>query len=405
MTKLKLFYLRSIFLSLMLAAAAAGATIWWRGRPERYLREAERCLAEGSPNLAVGWLDVPERVAATRDRARTPSCAIALAGGRPKEAVGPLQQVDPSGPWAAEAAFWKGRTLYSVGNTPLAIVWLRTAPVDRPSDPETLRWLAAAAYDLGDQRTVLELLKALTRLEPRDARAWRMLALVTQEEPDSGVPELNAARTAYETTLAIDRDQPRVRWELAGVLVKLGQYDQAEQQLALCRGRVPDADHAELLAECAYARGESDRCRAIVDAGLTKAPNHPGLRVRVRAHRPVPRPAPGGHRGPRPGRGRRPLQLAAVVHAERDSPAGRARDEADRDGARAAELKGAVVTMSNLCAEAARSPLDAGVRIKLGRLCEFLGKRELAASWYRAALACDPRSPEARAALALLSPR
>ena len=56
--------------------------------------------------------------------------------------------------------------------------------------------------------------------------------------------------------------------------------------------------------------------------------------------------------------------------------------------------------MSDLNDQAARAPDDPEVRLRLGQLCESLGKPELAASWYRAALACDPRSAEARAALA-----
>ena len=79
-------------------------------------------------------------------------------------------------------------------------------------------------------------------------------------------------------------------------------------------------------------------------------------------------------------------------------------DEADRDNARAAELKQAVVTMSRLNAEAADHPTDADVRIRIGHICESLGKPELAASWYRAALACDPRSADALAALRALAP-
>ena len=230
--------------------------------------------------LAAPWLELPERSTATRDRALILRARVALAGGRPKTAVGPLQRVDPLGPWAAEAAFWKGRTLYAVGNMPLAIAWLRTALAARPTDAETLRWLAAAAYDLGDLRTVLESLKALTSLKPDDARAWRTLALVTREEPDGGEPELNAARIAYEKALALDPDQPRVRLEMADVLVKLGRYVEADRQLTLCRGRVPEADQADLLAQSAWLQGERDRCRRFVDAGLAAAPNHPGLLAR-----------------------------------------------------------------------------------------------------------------------------
>jgi tetratricopeptide (TPR) repeat protein len=390
---------------LALALAAAGATSWWHGRPERHLGEAERRLAEGAWESAAPWLELPERSAATRDRALILRARVALASGRPGTAVAPLQRVDPLGPWAAEAAFWKGRTLYAVGNTPLAIAWLRTALAARPTDAESLRWLAAAAYDLGDQRTVLESLKALTSLKPDDARAWRTLALVTREEPDGGEPEMNAARIAYEKALSLDPDQPRVRLEMADVLVKLGRYVEADHQLALCRVKVPAADYADLLAQSAWMRGEPDRCRTIVAAGLAAAPNHPGL-LALRGLIAQ-------------SEGRLNIAVENFDHAVAADPfnprwlymrsgvlrgLGR-RDEADRDGTRAAELKKAVITMSNLCAVAADQPLDSGVRIRLGQLCEFLGKRELAASWYRAALACDPRNEEARSALAMPSAR
>ena len=49
-------------------------------------------------------------------------------------------------------------------------------------------------------------------------------------------------------------------------------------------------------------------------------------------------------------------------------------------------------------------PHDAGVRYELGRLCVDLGKPDLAASWYRAALACDPKHEAARIGLRALSP-
>jgi tetratricopeptide (TPR) repeat protein len=391
----------SAFVLIVLASVGAGGVCWWRCRPERHLGEAERLLADGRSERAAAWLELPERVPATRDRARILRARIALAVGRPKEAVEPLQQVDPQGRWASEAAFWKGRTLYAVGNTPLAIAWLRTALADRPADAETLRWLAAAAYDLGDRRTVLESLKALTGLDPGDARAWRTLALVTREEPDGGEPELYAARMAYEKALALDRDQPKIRVELAEVLLKLAQYEEADRELALCRGRVPESDRAHLLAQSAWARGDRDGCRAMVDAGLAATSGHPGLL----AQRALIAQS----------EGRLAEALGDFDRAVAADPynsrwlymrsgalrsLGR-RAEADRDGARAAELKGAVISMSSLCDQAADHPLDPAVRIRLGSLCKFLGKFELAVSWYRAALACDPRDPEARAALAM----
>src|SRR5262249_53358559 len=157
---------------------------WWRGRPERHLAEAERHLAEGSWSAVGAWLELPERTAATRDRALILRARAAVEAGRPGDAVTPLRAVDPRGRWAAQAACWKGRAPSAAGTPPLAIAWFRSALASRPGDAEPLRWLAAAAYDLGDQRTVMTALKALTAVAPRDARAWRTLALVVREEPD-----------------------------------------------------------------------------------------------------------------------------------------------------------------------------------------------------------------------------
>jgi hypothetical protein len=80
-------------------------------------------------------------------------------------------------------------------------------------------------------------------------------------------------------------------------------------------------------------------------------------------------------------------------------------DEADRDAARSAELKQAAVRLSDLTGEATRRPDDPDVRIRLGRVCEVLGRPALAATWYRAALACDPRNDEARSALTAVTAR
>jgi tetratricopeptide (TPR) repeat protein len=395
---------RTIYLAgAAILAMSAGAAAWWHVRPEVHLAESSSRLDVGDWDAAAAWLELPERVPATRDRALILRARIALASGRPKDAVAPLQGVDAGGPMAADAAFWKGRTLYAVGNTPMAIAWLRTALEARPGDAEALRWLAAAAYDLGDRRTVMESLRTLTRLEPGDSRAWRTLALVTREEPDGGEPELDAARATYERSLRLDPAQPRARWELADVLLRLGRHDEAARHLEACRGGVPEADRIDLLAQVAWLRGDRRGCRALIDAALAVAPGHPGLRARraliaqsegrlADAVADLDRAVAGD-----PGEPRWLYMRGGALRA-----LGR-RDEADRDGARAAELKAAVVAMSGLCDEAARRPLDPAVRIRLGRLCETLGKRELAASWYRAALACDPRSEEARAALAASS--
>jgi tetratricopeptide (TPR) repeat protein len=371
-----------------------GGYSWWRGRPERHLARAAEALSDGDPSGAVGWLDLPESSPTTRDRALILRAWLSVERGDLAGSARALDRVDPDGPAAADLAYWKGRTLYSARRTLPAMAWFRTALERRPAFADASRWLAAAAYDIGDRATALTALESVTRLEPDDARAWRTLGLIFKENV-----EWERARTAFENSLASDGDQPGVRLDLAEVLLKLGDAVEADHQLARCAGRVPEAARAALLAESYKLRDDLPAQRLAVEAGLATAPEHPGLLTQLALIE--------------LGDGRPDAALLRLDRAVAADPfasqaiyqrgtvlrvLGRG-DEARRDFDRAAELKKGLETMSKLNEEAANAPHDADVRYRLGRLCVDLGKPELAASWYRASLACNPAHAEARFAL------
>ena len=187
----------------MLVAVGVGVP-WWRARPERHLARAERALGEGDHGTALGWLTLPETVAQTRDRALLLRARVAVEQGNLSGAVRALDQVDPHGPRAAKFAFWKGRTLYAARQPMLAMVWLEKALELAPGDADAHRWLAAAAYDLGDRRAAIAALEAVTRLCPDDARPWRTLGLIFKENEAN-----ERARVAFEAALARDLGQDR----------------------------------------------------------------------------------------------------------------------------------------------------------------------------------------------------
>jgi Flp pilus assembly protein TadD len=308
--------------------------------------------------------------------------------------------MNPEGPCAADSAFWRGRTLYAARQPLLAMTWFIAASKRHPDDADTYRWLAAAAYDLGNRQTAVSALETVTRLEPRDARAWRTLGLIFKESV-----EYERARDALEKSLSINGSQPGVRLDLAEARLKLGDVAGAERELASCQGQVPEGRRAELLAECRRIRGDLAGLRAAVAAGLAAAPRHPGLLVqRAQIDLADSRPAEA---------------LASLDRAVAADPyrpeaiylrgvvlrrLGRT-EQARRDLARAEELNKGLAEMSALNGRAERAPHDADIRCRLGRLCVELGKLELAASWYRAALACDPNHAEARLGLNALRPR
>jgi tetratricopeptide (TPR) repeat protein len=388
-------------LAVAISAALAAAAGWWiQGRPARALAAAERAIGSGDRAMALAWLDLAESDRMTREDALLLRARVALMAGHPDEAVAPLNRVRADGPRAADAALWKGRTLYSAGQTLLSIGWFRLAAQLRPADAEARRWLAAAAYDQGAVTLAVAALAAVTRLCPTDARAWRTLATIQR---DYG--HLDLAGIAYRETLRLDPDQPAVRLEYAGCLAAGGAFEDAEGELARCRGRVDEPHWAYMKASCLRGRGEVEAFKGLVRESADRFPNHAGLlgfrgsverldgrwdeavRWLDRAVAADPFSAEHWHQ--------RGLVLAGLGRKE----------EAARDRGQAGRLIAATRDLSRLDERASRRPDDAGVRCQLGRTCSLLGKTELAVSWYRAALACDPANVEARAGLRALRPR
>jgi tetratricopeptide (TPR) repeat protein len=384
----------------LVALSVGSGVFWWRGRPERHLAWAEGAVREGDPDEALAWLAVPEATAGTRDRAFLLRARVAVERGRLSEAVGALEKVDPDGPSAADFAFWKARTLYEARQPVLAMNWFATALKRRPDHADSYRWLASAAYDVGNRSTAVSALETVTRLQPKDVHVWRTLGLIFKEDVD-----YVRARDAFERALALDRTQPAVRLELAETLLELGDVARAERELAACRGRVEEGRRAERLAECFRMRGDLAGLRATVAAGLATAPDRPGLLAeKAQIDLADGRPAEALERLDRaveadPYRAATIYQRGVVLRL-----LGRG-DEAVRDFARAEALNKGLAEMSALNQQAERAPRDADIRYRLGRLCADLGKPELAASWYRAALACDPKHAAARFELGLNTPR
>ncbi|RUL87575.1 tetratricopeptide repeat protein [Tautonia sociabilis] len=385
-----------------LALVAGGGWWWWDGRADRHLERALRFLEDGRPESAAAWLAVPEADPRTEDRALLLRARVALMRGRPGDAIGPLDRIPEGGPLGAEVAFLKGEVLRATGNLPDAIAWFRRSLRRRPDDPDCLRSLAAASYDLGDLETVLQALQDLTRVLPGDSAAWRTLGLVRMELPDAGEQAMIEAVSAYRTSLGIDPHQPAVRLELADLLARQGAYSEALDQLDACRGRVPEADRLALLARISWERGDRSATASILDEARSHRLEHPelfalaGLLAQAEGRNDEAEGWFDLAVASAPFDFRRYVQRATFLRT-----LGRL-DEADRDARRADELKQALLAMSSLNAEAAARPLDPDVRCRLGLLCEQLGKPQLAASWYRAALSCDPNHSDARSLLAEL---
>ncbi len=381
----------------LVVVVGAAVWVWISGRPERHLAQAKSLISEGEPSEALAWLDLPESTPTTADRALILRARVAVEYHELGEAVNALNRVDPHGPEAADFAYWKGRTLYEASQPLLALNWFEIASNLRPDDADSARWVACAAYDLGDRSTTVRALEIVTRLAPEDSRVWRTLGTIFLENV-----EYEQARPAFERSLALDRAQPQVRLELAETLVKLGDADAAIRELGLCKGRVPEGHRAELLAESLLIKGDVDGFRLAITTGLASAADHPGLLTQQATLDLA--------------EGRPELALSHLDRAVKADPyrtqtfyqrgltlrrLGRVADS-DRDSERVLALNQNLAAMSALNDQASENPHDPQIRYRLGQLCLDLGKPEIAASWFRATLACDPKHEAARQALSKL---
>ena len=82
---------------------------------------------------------------------------------------------------------------------------------------------------------------------------------MTLEDPEGGERECDLAIQAYERSLRLDPGQPRVRLELAEVLVHVGRFDEAERQLRDCERHIPKSEWSDLMSQIAWGKGDRER--------------------------------------------------------------------------------------------------------------------------------------------------
>lgn len=373
---------------------ASGLGFWRSGRHERSLSAASIAIEAQEWDEAIVCLDLAETNPKTRDRALLLRVRAMLAMGRPREAVKPLDELNPDGPLGAEVAFWKGRTLFAAGQSLLSVPWFQLAAAKKPGDPEIFRWLAASAYEQGAVSIALPALETVLRLEPEDARAWRTLAAIHKD-----YARFEQARDAYQEAAKLGGIDASARLEYAECLVNLAAYDEAEKQLKWPVGRAGEGAKACLQARCLRGRGETDGFEAFVREQAARFPKHAEL-LGLRSLADI-----------RQGEFASALawldQAVAADPYRAESYYRRSqvltrlerREEAEADRRKAEQLNNAVAEIAKLDELASRKPGDAALRSELGKLCATLGRFPLAASWYRAALACDPAHDEARRGL------
>ena len=270
-------------------------------------------------------------------------------------------------------------------------------------DPEnrlSRRWLAVAAYDLGAVGMAAEELLKLAAADPTDGRSYRLLGLI-EKDREQFAPSVEYYRESLRRQPdPADRDE--MLEELGESLLKLNRFDEALEAMeplpetvvvlnlrATCQAGVGDTEgqaaslaRARQLAPTDLKTLVASAARSTSDGDLEGAIGW--LRRAVDNH---------------PYDSQAHYLLAQAL--ERTGAAEEAKDQFRLfEQWRAIEQE-----FTELHNTANGDPTNAKLRMQLGDLAVKLAKPELAATWYRAALALDPRLDPARRALERLTPR
>lgn len=279
---------------------------------------------------------------------------------------------------AGQAAYQLG----AAGNAKLH--WEEALRVD-PLSVSAHRWLGAMYYDLGAMDNAILHLQAVSMLVPEDPRPDRLIALINHdyERPDEAIPH-------YEETLRRDPNQSDVDdiWlEFAECQLKQREYDAAVESLGHCEDS-PRKDR--LFAECQMNLGELEQAKMLAQRALENAPkdidvlqlNSQIALIDGDVEQSIQWLFTASEIDPYKHSVR--TQLAQLL--------GRVgRDEESSAQARIAEeLQQKWQRFSDLQIDAINQMTNAAIRHEIGVLASQLGKPELAATWFRAALAIDP---------------
>ena len=146
-----------------------------------------------------------------------------------------------------------------------------------PDDPDFLYGRSLAYERTGDIDAAVADLRRMVDMDGEDARALNALGYILTNHST----RYREALGYIERALALQPDDPAIIDSMGWVQFRLGNYERARGYLQRAFDRQPDPEVAAHLGEVYWQLGQQDRARAIWDAALADAPEHPALRETV----------------------------------------------------------------------------------------------------------------------------
>ena len=382
-------------------AVAAGLSLWaW----SRSTGDAGQQLGRGLTLLAKNETREAYKIArqlqsnpASVPQGELLAGAILLQTGQFEPALRTLVVPSKHDATATMAYTLSAEAYYKLGRWGEAVLAAQEALKREPDNLMARRWLVAGAYDLGSVGLAAEELLKLAEAEPRSGRAHRLLGLIEKDREQFAPAVDFYCESLRRQPDAPDR--PEILEELGDCLVKLNRFDEA---LAALEELPETVGVLNLRATCQAGLGETEAQAATLARARELEPSH--LKTLVAS---AARATADGDLD------QAIVWLsAAVEHHPHDSQAhyllaqGLERSgEAERAKEQFQlfeQWQAVEQEFTELHNTASAEVSNANLRLRLGDLALKLAKPELAGTWYRAALALDPRLEAARRGLETL---
>lgn len=308
---------------------------------------------------------------------------VRIGQGRPDGALNALEKLSKESRNRFEVKILKGRAFLLNGNAALALEQFELAQLEKPEDPESLRGLAGALYDLGSLDRAINLLSTFLKNHP-DALSFRFAGQISKELGRS-----EEAGEYFNQALEAGLP-PMLRGEVAMDLldVQLDRNDtrQANQTWKTYLEEAPEsAKKSALLGRLRMLEGKWEEAAPLLDQARKQDPASTlfaRLRGQIWMEQGKPEEAV-------------PLFEYATLEDPLDTIAWNQKSLAlERLGRREAALtarKGLeeatanLNRMTELNEKANNFPGDVETRLELVKLCQKVNRQKLAEVWTRAA--------------------
>lgn len=308
---------------------------------------------------------------------------IRLGQGRPESALRVLDSLSPEAKNLFDFRVLAGRAFLAMGNAAGSLVLFDLAQQEKPTDPEAVRGLAGALYDLGALDRSYQVLTEFlsTQTDPIASRFAGQLAKELGKFDEATDHYAQALKGTWPP-----ENETEIRWDLLEVLLERNDLPRAKALWEESNTKTPESTQKQLLGGRYFLlSGQWDQAETLLDQARIKDPTN-GTIARLRGQVWLEKNQPGEAI---------PLLELAIRQDPLDAPAWnllarawqtkgnqeKAKEAREGLDTATANLK----KMSELNQKANANPGDKDVRLELAKWCRKWNRPKLAEIWEKAA--------------------